>query len=129
MGIQQGKFVNGLSKGVIAVAAGVFLTSCATPKVVESVQPADAQLSCAQLQSQFDEAEKLRTAAEGSRNSSGGNLVMGALFFPGALLTHSNVNEAVKAAEARKTHLTALMNQKNCEAAKPAAAPKKPPAK
>ncbi len=127
MGIQQGKV---LTKGALAVAAGLFLTSCATPKKVESVQPADQQLACPQLQSQFDEAEKLRVAAEGSRNSSGGNLVMGALFFPGALLTHSNVNEAVAAAEARKAHLTALMAQKNCEAAKPAAGTqKKPPAK
>ena len=66
MGIQQGSV---LSMGLVAAAAGLFLTSCATPKVVESVQPADAQLACPQLQSQFDEAEKLRVAAIPSTRS------------------------------------------------------------
>lgn len=125
MGNPNGKLIKGIT-AISAFTIGLALAGCAKPKVVEISQAGDPELPCPQLQSQLDEAEKLRVAAEGSRNTTGGNVVMGFLFFPGALLTHANVNEAVQAAEARKALLTGLMSQKNCPT-KPA--PAKPAAK
>ena len=123
MNNKHGEFDCGIGKGGMAVAIALLLAGCASPQIVQSVQPQDAQMGCAQLIKEVDEAEKLRVAAEGSKGSSGGNLVKGLLFFPALLVSNDNVKNATEAAEARKTHLAALMSQKNCKA------PAKPPAK
>lgn len=107
----------------MAVGAALLAAGCASPKVVQSVQPADSQLSCEGLQKELDEAEKLRAGAEGSLGSTGGQIVTGMLFFPALLVSHENRNNALNAAEVRKAHLAGLMSQRNCTAAPP---PKEP---
>ena len=123
MNNKHGGFESGIGKGGIGVAIALLLAGCASPTIVQSVQPEDAQLGCEQLIKELDEAEKLRVAADGSKGSSGGNLVKGLLFFPALLISNDNVKNATEAAEARKTHLAALMSQKDCKV------PAKPPAK
>ena len=128
MPIEHGKFGSGVCNGGIAFAVALLLAGCATPKVVESVQPKDASLDCAQLLAEAAEAEKLRLAAEGAEGTTGGNLLKGFLFFPALLVSYDNVKTATKAAEARKTHLADLSGKKRCPPpqAKPGA---KPPAR
>ncbi len=116
---EQGEFESGIKKSGIAVAVALLLAGCATPTVVQSVQPNDGQLNCEELQKALTEAEKLGNEAEGKRGSTGGNVVKGLLFFPALLVSNANVSDAIKAAEARKTHLTGLMSQKNCKVAPP----------
>ena len=115
----QGGFESGFGKCGIAVAVALLLAGCTTPTVVQSVQPNDNQLGCEDLQKALAEAEKLGADAEARRGSTGGNLVKGFLWFPALLVSHANVNDAVKAAEARKAHLTGIMGQKNCTIAPP----------
>ncbi len=122
MPIEHGKLENGIGKGGIAVAVAMLLGGCAV-QTVQSVQPGDPQLSCDQLLVEIAEAEKVRLAAEGSRGSSGGNIVQGLMFFPGLLVKDQNIADAVKAAEARKTHLGGIVAQKNCPVPKPPAKP------
>lgn len=116
---EQGEFESGIAKTGIAVALALLLAGCASPTVVQSVQPNDSQMTCEELQTALTEAEKLRNEAEGKRGSTGGNVVKGFLFFPALLVSNANVSDAIKAAEARKTHLTGLMSQKNCKVAPP----------
>ena len=107
----------------MAVGAALLVAGCASPKVVQSVQPADSQLACEGLQKELDEAEKLRAGAEGSLGSTGGQIVTGMLFFPALLVSHENRTNALNAAEARKAHLAGLMSERKCAAAPP---PKEP---
>jgi hypothetical protein len=125
MSVEHGKIENGIGKRGIAVAVAMLLGACSTaPTVVQSVQPGDPQLSCDQLVAQHAEAEKLRLEAEGRSGTSGGNIVHAFLFLPGFLVNKQNVTDAVNAAEARKTHLSALISQKKCPAPKKPAAAK-----
>ena len=107
----------------IAVAAVLLLGGCASPKVVESVQSTDSQLSCEGLQKELEGAEKFRGAAQSSLGSMGGQIITAFMFFPALLISHDNKTTALNAAEARKTHLIGVMSQKDC---KPAPAPKEP---
>ena len=122
---RQSKFGRGFGMGAIAVAIMSLLAGCATPTVVQSVQPKDAQLACEDLQKESAEAERLRGAAEASKGSAGGNVIMAVIFFPSVLLTYDNVRTAIKAAEARKDHLKEVMTRKGCRVAAAEPAPAK----
>jgi len=71
-------------------------------------------LTCAQLQNEFQDAEKFRTDADKEKGMTGGNVARAILFWPAILGSFSNANEAIAAADARKVHLSNLMNQKGC---------------
>jgi hypothetical protein len=97
-----------------AALSSVLLCACATPTVVQSVKPGDNGLSCAQLQNEFADAERLRAAADAEKSVTGGNVVRALFFWPAILGTAANANEAIAAADTRKVHLANQMNQKNC---------------
>ena len=97
--------------GALGVGA---LAACATPTVVQTVKPGDNGLSCAQLQNEYADAERLRTAADAEKSVTGGNVVRALFFWPAILGTAANANEAIAAADTRKVGLSNLMNQKNC---------------
>lgn len=90
------------------------LSACATPTVVQTVKPGDNGLSCAQLQNEYADAERLRMAADAEKSVTGGNVVRALFFWPAILGTAANANEAIAAADTRKVGLANLMNQKNC---------------
>lgn len=121
---RQSKFGRGFEMGAIVVAIMSLLAGCATPTVVQSVQPNDGQLTCEELQKESTEAERLRVAGEAATGSTGGNIIMGVIFFPAVLLTYENSRIATRAAEARKDNLKEIMTRKSCSfaAADPAKA-------
>lgn len=90
------------------------LTGCASPTVVQSIKPGDTGLSCAQLQNEYSDAERLKKEADGEKGVTGGNAAR-LLFWPAIIGTYMNANEAIAAAENRKVNLANLMNQKNCQ--------------
>lgn len=98
----------------LAALSSVLLCACATPTVVQSVKPGDNGLSCAQLQNEFADAERLRAAADAEKSVTGGNVVRALFFWPAILGTAANANEAIAAADTRKVHLANQMSQKNC---------------
>ena len=98
----------------VAALSSVLLCACATPTVVKTVKPGDNGLSCAQLQNEFADAERLRAAADAEKSVTGGNVARAIFFWPAILGTAANANEAIAAADTRKVHLANQMNQKNC---------------
>ena len=104
------KIAYGGAAAILAMSAA----ACATPEVVDSRQATDAQLSCAELLSEIDEAEEFRSEAREERGVTGTN-VAAAVFFPlGLVGTYMNTEEAIEAAEERIEHLEEIYEEKNC---------------
>ena len=96
-------------------AAGLLLLSgCASSVSVEKVQAGDGAKSCEQLASAIQEAERFRKEAENKKGVTGTNTAAALLFWPGLLVTYSDANAAIKAADQRKEYLTELRVKKGC---------------
>ena len=97
----------------VLLFTSLFLASCATPHVVDIVQPNDEQLSCIGLQSEIDELDKFREEAESEKGVTWGNT--GRLIFPIAIwATYENAEQAIDAANQRELYLKGIMSKKNC---------------
>jgi len=93
----------------------LFITSCATPTVVNVVGPTDNQMNCSQLDAQIAIAIKYADDAKAEKSMGTGTNVAALLFWlPGLWATHENVEEAVDAANRRMEHLQRLKAKKNC---------------
>lgn len=100
-------------KKIISVLLVALLSACASPTVVQSTKPGDTGLTCAQLQNEYADADKLKREAEGEKGVTGGNVAR-LLFWPSIIGTYMNANEAIAAAENRKVHLVNVMMNKKC---------------
>ena len=104
-----------MKKAISILALIVFLTSCATPTVVNVVGPNDGAMTCNQLDTQIALANKYADDARKEKDMGTGTNVSALLFWlPGLWATHKNVEEAVDAANRRAEHLQNLKNKKNC---------------
>ena len=93
----------------------IFLTSCATPTVVNVVGPTDGKLTCNQLDIEIAKANRYAEDAKKEKSMGTGTNVSALLFWlPGLWATHKNVEEAVDAANRRAEHLASLKAKKNC---------------
>jgi hypothetical protein len=105
-----------MKKNLVIAILSVLLTlgGCASPTVVQSVKPGDAGLSCAQLQNEYADADKLKKAAAEEKGVTGGNVAR-LLFWPSIIGTYMNANEAIAAADNRMVNLANLMSRSNCK--------------
>ena len=93
-----------------------FIFSCAKPLVVETIQPGDDLLNCADLKQEIEEAKKIKQEAEFSK-ASGGNFARAILFWPAWAQSLNNADDAILAANNRSFHLIKVMREKNCPGA------------
>ena len=102
-----------MKKTLSAITLILFLTSCATPTVVNVVGPNDGSMTCAQLDTQIALANKYADDAKKEKDMGTGTNISALLFWlPGLWATHKNVEEAVDAANRRAMHLQTLKNKK-----------------
>jgi hypothetical protein len=94
--------------------AGLIVSACATPHVVQPVRVEDLSLTCSQVVHEMEEADAFRASADKERGATGTNVAAVLFFWPALLGTYSNINEAVAAADKRKIHLLTIYQQKNC---------------
>ena len=93
----------------------LFCTSCATPTVVNVIGPNDNKLNCKELSAEISKANQYADEAQKAKKMSNPHNVAALLFFyPGAVLTMKNVEEAAKAAKDRALHLNKLKEKKDC---------------
>ena len=93
----------------------IFVASCATPTVVNVVEPTDNSLTCSQIDTQIAMAAKYADDAKKEKSMGTGTNVAALLFWlPGLYQTNVNVKEAVDAANRRAEHLSRLKTSKNC---------------
>ncbi|MDO9612532.1 MAG: hypothetical protein Q7J33_11945 [Serpentinimonas sp.] len=98
----------------LLVAAAAFVSACATPAVVQTVQPRDAELSCAQIGAALAEARSYETKARAERGVTGTNVAAAIFFWPAMIGTYKNTEEAINAARERQNHLQVLASRQNC---------------
>ena len=92
----------------------LFLASCATPHVVDIVQPNDEQLNCAGLQSEVDELDRFIEEAESEKGVNWSNAGRLLVFPIGIWATYENAEQAINAANQRELYLRGIMSKKNC---------------
>jgi uncharacterized lipoprotein YajG len=56
-----------LAKYTLSVSAIALLAGCATPTVTQVVKPGDTGLSCAQMQNEFSDVQRLKKEAEAEK--------------------------------------------------------------
>jgi len=89
--------------------------SCAAPTVVNVIGPNDDSLNCKELSAEIIKANQYADEAREAKKMSKPHNVAALLFFyPGAVLTMKNVEEAAKAAKDRALHLNKLKEKKDC---------------
>ena len=92
----------------------LFLASCATPHVVDIVQPNDEQLNCAGLQNEVDELDRFIQEAESEKGVNWSNAGRLLVFPIGIWATYENAEQAINAANQRELYLRGIMSKKNC---------------
>ena len=98
----------------ISVFILFFLASCATPHVVDIVQPNDEQLSCVGLQNEVDELAGFIEEAESEKGVNWSNAGRALVFPIGIWATYENAGQAIDAANQREMYLRGIMSKKNC---------------
>ena len=98
----------------IIVVSFLFLISCATPHVVDIIQPNDEQLSCIGLQNEVDELDRFIKEAESKKGVNWSNAGRLLVFPIGIWATYENANQAINAANQREIYLKEIMSKKNC---------------
>ena len=93
----------------------IFISSCATPTVVNVIGPNDNELNCAELSTEITKANQYADEAQEAKKTGSPHNIGAILFFlPGYGMTMKNVDEATKAAKDRAMHLNKLKEKKNC---------------
>ena len=91
------------------------LFSCATPEVVEVINPLDEEKNCDELEISVAEAQKFKRDALYEKENTGGNMARFILFWPAMATSFHNADKAIRAANDRTYHLLKIMKKKNCK--------------
>ena len=102
-------------KLTLSTSAVALLAGFATPTVTQVVKPGDTGLSCAHMQNELSDVQRLKKEADAEKTVTGGNVVRALLFWPAIIGTAMNANEAIAAADNRSVHLSNLMLQAKYE--------------
>ena len=93
----------------------LILSSCASPTVINVIGPNDTNLNCKELSAEIVKANQYADEAqEAKQMSKSHNIASILFFFPGAVITMKNVDEATDAAKERALHLNSLKEKKKC---------------
>ena len=90
------------------------MTACATPHVVDIVQPNDEQLNCVGLQNEVDELDRFIKEAESEKGVNWSNAGRLLVFPIGIWATYENAGQAIDAANQREVYLRGIMSKKKC---------------
>ncbi len=115
MGEETERYFKDMRKILIFFALIIFVSSCATPTVVNVIGPNDNKLSCQELSNEIAKANQYADEAQKAKKTGEPHNLGALLFFlPGYGMTMKNVEDATKAAKERSIHLNKLKEKKNC---------------
>ncbi len=105
--------VNKLS-ALLAIATTLMLGGCATSQKIQVVQAGDQNLNCAQIKEKLAEVDAVEADNDENKGVTGTNVAAALFFWPALAYTYMDAKDAKELATQRKSHLTALYNEKNC---------------
>ena len=103
-----------MKKVLFSTLVALGLSGCATPHVVDIVQPSDTKLNCPALQAEIDELQDFIDAAEAEKGVNWSNAGRLLVFPIGIWATYENAGQAIDAANQREVYLRGIMADKNC---------------
>ena len=104
-----------MKKILILFILFVFITSCATPTVINVIGPNDSEMNCKELSAEILKANQYADKAQQAKKTGAPHNIGAILFFlPGYGVTLKNTEEATKAAKERALHLNKLKEKKGC---------------
>tara|TARA_B100001094_G_C17749833_1_gene585237 strand:- start:120 stop:434 length:315 start_codon:yes stop_codon:yes gene_type:complete len=104
-----------MKKNLILLTLFLFITSCATPTVINVIGPNDSEMNCKELSAEIFKANQYADEAQQAKKTGTPHNIGAILFFlPGYGITLKNIEEATKAATDRALHLNKLKEKKNC---------------
>ena len=104
-----------MKKIIVLLNLFFFVVSCATPTVINVIQPNDSELNCKELSQEIAKANKYANEAQEAKKAGKPHNVGAILFFlPGLGFSIANIDEATKAANDRAIHLNKLKEKKDC---------------
>jgi hypothetical protein len=102
-------------KTLFAGALGVsMIAACTTSEKVSVMQPGDQRMSCAELETEFNNLELIKRDAERDGGVNTANVASVLLFWPAAVGNYLNANEAQELVEDRRRHLMTIYDGKGC---------------
>jgi len=104
-----------MKQKICTLALAALLSACSCPDVVETKKIGDENMSCQQLLTEIREIENARQTLGAEKGVTGQNVAAVLFFWPALIATHSNVNDAVRALDQRKSYLVEIYNKKSCQ--------------
>ncbi|WP_417495203.1 hypothetical protein [Maricaulis sp.] len=102
---------------IAALAATVFIVSaCTSTPKVNVRQPGDRNLSCAEIQSEFDSLDNVQNEAEDNQGVNTANVAAVLFFWPAAVGNYMDADRAMDLVEERRAVLMDLYEAKSCDA-------------
>ena len=104
-----------MKKTLLAVtAAAMILGACSHTEKVAVVQPGDTKLSCAEIQTEFDDMQRVMREAKKNKGASGANIAAAVFFWPAAVGNYVDAKDAEELVQERQRHLTKIADNKGC---------------
>ena len=104
-----------MKKILTLFALFLFISSCASPTVVNVIGPNDSEMNCKELSAEILKANQYADEAQEAKKTGAPHNLGAILFFlPGYGITLKNIDEATKAAKERALHLNKLKDKKDC---------------
>jgi hypothetical protein len=101
---------------ILSIAATIIvLGGCATSQKVPAIQAGDNRLSCSQLQMELEKLDQAEQNVDSKKGLTGTNVASALFWIPGLMYTYYDAGQATEAINDRRTHLTQLSNDKNCQ--------------
>ncbi len=101
------------SVGIFSLVLSILFTSaCSVSPKTQVVQMGDSQLSKAQIMAELNKLDKAESEVNSKKGVNGTNVASFLFWLPGLAYTYYDAGEAQRLIEQRRSHLTALYNQK-----------------
>jgi len=105
-----------MKKSIITFSAiaAIGLSACSHTEKVATVKPTDSKMSCADINKEFTDLEKVMKQAKKNKGASGTNIAAAVFFWPAAVGNYLDAENAEELVQERQENLVALSQQKGC---------------
>lgn len=100
--------------GVTTLFAAGLLTGCSHTQKVATKKPTDTKMTCADIQQEFDDLDKVLKQAKKNKGASGTNIAAAVFFWPAAVGNYLDAENAEELVNERRENLVELSEKKGC---------------